>query len=172
MSIIINTTLSLRIYNKGAWRIGIAPFCPASQACVLGSNPSNPALLLDKYMCLSPLKVTERSRLFLHRFLPDRTTPRNRLFYRRIPEITPEQHAGYSYAHAHIAQIWNTKEHCVHDTDHFDWHLSTTHLIKYIHCNYCMYTFRFRINTNLVKESSFRINAKLVTEELMAVSFS
>ena len=36
---------------------------------------------------------------------PDKTTPRNRLFLRRTPEVAPGHNTGYSYAHVHIAQI-------------------------------------------------------------------
>ena len=39
------------------------------------------------------------------------------------------------------------------------------HVMKYLHCNYCMHTCGFRINAKLVKKGSFRINAKLVKEE-------
>ena len=51
-------------------------------------------------------------------FPPDQTTPRSRFFLKRTTDITPVHNTGYSYAHAHIAQIKNTKEHCVHVTDH------------------------------------------------------
>ena len=43
------------------------------------------------------------------------------------------------------------------------------HVLKILHCNYCMYTCEFRINAKLLKESSFRINAKLVKEELKVI---
>ena len=38
--------------------------------------------------------------------------------------------------------------------------------MKYLHCNLDMYICGCRINANLVKEGNFRINAKLVKEEL------
>ena len=87
-------------------------------------------------------------------------------FSRRTPEVSPGNNAGYSYAHAHIAQFKNAREHCVHVTDHSGWRFSTTHVMEYLHCNYCTYTCGFCINANLVKEDSLRINAKLVKEEL------
>ena len=62
---------------------------------------------------------------------------------------------GYSYVHAHIAHINNAREHCVHVTDHSGWQFSTTRVMKYLHCNHCMYTCGFRINAKLVKEGSF-----------------
>ena len=43
------------------------------------------------------------------------------------------------------------------------------HVMKYLHCNYCMHTCGFRINARLVKEGSSRINAKLVKEEFKIV---
>ena len=52
-------------------------------------------------------------------------------------------------------------------TDRSGSRFSTIHVMKYLHCNLCMYTRGFRINAKLVKEGSFRINEKLVKEELM-----
>ena len=40
------------------------------------------------------------------------------------------------------------------------------HVMKYLHCNQCIYTYGIRINAKLVKEGSFRINAKLEKKEL------
>ena len=48
------------------------------------------------------------------------------------PEVAPRHNTGYSYAHEHIAQINNTREHCVHITDHSGWRFSTTHVMKYL----------------------------------------
>ena len=45
--------------------------------------------------------------LFLYRLPPDKTTLRNRLFFKGAPEVAPGQDTGHSYAHAHIAQIKN-----------------------------------------------------------------
>ena len=44
-------------------------------------------------------------------------------FLRRTPEVAPVHHTGYSYAHAHIAQIKNAREHYV--TDISGWRFST-----------------------------------------------
>ena len=45
----------------------------------------------------------------------------------------------------------NTREHCLHVTDHSGGRFLTTHVMKYPHCNNCIYAFGFRINANLVK---------------------
>ena len=63
--------------------------------------------------------------------------------------------------------IKNAREHCVHVTDHSGWRFSTTHVMKYLHFNYCMRTCGSRINANSLKKGSFHINAKLVKEELI-----
>ena len=55
-------------------------------------------------------------------------------FLRRNPEVAPGYNAGYSYAHAHITQIKNTRENCVHVTDYSGRQFSTL-LMKYFHCN-------------------------------------
>ena len=36
------------------------------------------------------------------------------LFLMRIAEVDPGHNTGHSCAHAHIAQIKNAREHCVH----------------------------------------------------------
>ena len=65
---------------------------------------------------------------------PDKTTPRNRLFW--APEVASVHNTGYSYVHAHIAKNKNWREHCVHVTDHSGWQFLTTHvLMKYPHFN-------------------------------------
>ena len=69
-----------------------------------------------------------------------------------------------------LRKFKNAREHCVHVTDNSGWRFSTTHLLKYSHFNECMCTCGFRINANLVKEGSFRMNAKLVEEELKKYS--
>ena len=51
-------------------------------------------------------------------------------FLMRTPEVAPGHDEGYSYAHAHIAQIKNSRKHCVHVTDHSGWRFSTMHVIK------------------------------------------
>ena len=56
-------------------------------------------------------------------------------FLRMTPEVAPGHNTGHSYAHAHIAQIENAREHCVHATNHSGWRFSTTHVMKYLHCN-------------------------------------
>ena len=68
------------------------------------------------------------------------------------PQVDRGHTTGYSYAHAHIAHIKNTGEHCVRVTDHSGWRFSTMHVMKYLHSNYCMYTSGIRINAKLVKE--------------------
>ena len=49
----------------------------------------------------------------------------------RTPEVAPRHNTGYSYAHAHITQIKNAREHCVHVTDHSGWRFSTTHKCEF-----------------------------------------
>ena len=61
--------------------------------------------------------------------------PETDFFLRRTHEVAPGHNTGYSYAHAHIAQIKNAREHCVHVTGHIRWRFSTMHVIKYRHCN-------------------------------------
>ena len=56
--------------------------------------------------------------------------PETDIFLLRTLEVAPRYNTGYSYAHAHIAQIKITREHCVHATDHSGWRFSTMHVIK------------------------------------------
>ena len=77
---------------------------------------------------------------FLYRLPPYKTTPRNRLvFLSRTPDVDAGDNIGYSYAHAHIAQI-----------------------IIQENITSMSLTILF-----LIKNGSFRINAKLAKEELM-----
>ena len=61
--------------------------------------------------------------------------PETDFFLSRTPEVVPVHNTGYSYAHAHIAQIKNAREHCAHVTDHSGWRFSTMYVIKYLHCS-------------------------------------
>ena len=59
-----------------------------------------------------------------------KTNPERDFFVRRTHEVAPRHNTDYS--HAHIAQIKNAREHCVHTTDHFGWRFLTTHTMKCI----------------------------------------
>ena len=50
-------------------------------------------------------------------------------FLSRTPEVAPGHNTGYSYAHAHITQIKNAREHCVYVTDHTGWQFLTMHVM-------------------------------------------
>ena len=51
--------------------------------------------------------------------------PENDFFFKEDLWGSPWANTGYSYANAHIAQIKNAREHCIHVTDH-----STMHVMK------------------------------------------
>ena len=63
---------------------------------------------------------TESIYLFLYRLPHDKTAPQKRLFKRRTPKTAPGQNTGHSYAHAHILQTKNAREHCVHVTERME----------------------------------------------------
>ena len=66
-------------------------------------NNFNP--LNSSFTDFSLIKLPPETELFLY-------------FYRRTPEVALGHNTGYSYVHAHIAQIKNERELCFHVTDH------------------------------------------------------
>ena len=47
--------------------------------------------------------------------------PETDFFLKEDPLSRPGHHIGYSYAHAHIVQIKNARDHSFHATDHSGW---------------------------------------------------
>ena len=93
-------------------------------------------------------------------------------FVKEDPWGSPWASYRYSYAHAHITQIENAWEHCVNVTDPSGWQFSTTMYWNIpIAINTCVLVDLAFINVNLVKKGSFRINAKLMKENLIVKSY-